>query len=254
MKKIQTLGQSIDTILKQVPDLDGLPEKNPDSNQCPECDGYGHVIDEDGRARPCICVKKEIVVSGIERARIPGRFAQQSLDTFVPKNNSLKKKLTFVRQYIRDYSLENTKGIYICGGTGAGKTHLATGILKGLIERGFDGVFYNVVDLLDAIRSTYDPQQPAAPKGRLMKDLERQIFVLDDFGTQKTSAWVADRLYSLINRRYQDCKTLIITSNKSFDELLMIKERPLASRIRDMCVELEVKADDFRSPERKSGT
>jgi DNA replication protein DnaC len=71
-------------------------------------------------------------------------------NTFNTKNTPLKDCLLKAKVFFRNYSKENNKGLYIYGPTGTGKTHLSIGILKELIQRGFDGVFYNVVDLLDA--------------------------------------------------------------------------------------------------------
>ncbi len=244
MKHFTSLSKNIENIKDHLPNLDHLPEDDPDA-QCPLCDGYGHIIDESG-ARPCICITREVIRSGINEARIPLRFTDETLDTFDPRATFLKACLSKARQYVNDYSLNRTKGLYIHGPTGVGKTHIAIGILKALIMRGFDGVFYNVVDLLDAIRSTYDSQSDPSPKGRLISDFQKQIFVLDDFGTQKTSLWVSDRLYSLINRRYQDCKTMVVTSQIPFEELSRRIDSGLASRIIDMCEEIEIKADDYR--------
>lgn len=246
MKKIKTLGSAIDELIEKFPDFANLPDDDPEASRCPYCDGYGNIIDENGKARTCVCVRREIIQSGIEEAHIPTRYASAALDNFDTPTSSLKASLSFAKNYVANYSKENPKGLYIYGSTGSGKTHLAIGIMKGLIEKGFDGVFYNVVDLLDAIRATFDPASNANPKGKLTQELDRQVIVLDDFGVQKTSTWVVDRLYALINRRYQDCKTLIITSNIKAKDLLMQVEKRLVSRIVDMCEEIEINADDYR--------
>ena len=244
MKEFTPFGESLEKLKERIAHLDTLLDSDPDAT-CPYCDGYGHIIDETG-ARPCICVQREVVRTGIEYARIPKRFEQATLDNF-EFAGPLRQALSFARKYVEEYSLERTKGLYIHGSTGVGKTHLAIGILKTLIARGFDGVFYNIVGLLDEIRSTYDPNNPNSPKSRLERDMLRQVFVLDDFGVQKTSAWVADRLYALINRRYQDCKTLIITSNIELKDLGIKVDSRLYSRMTEMLDSVEIKSGDFRS-------
>ncbi len=247
MKNFSTLGTNLKSIEERLKSIDSFPEQDPDAlnSACPKCDGYGHIIDEKG-ARPCDCIKKEIAQREIADARIPKYFNHATLDNYDAHRPILKSCLSLARNFVENYSLDNYKGLYLSGPTGVGKTHLAIGILKALIERGYDGVFYNVVDLLDKIRATFDPKNPMEAKNRLVQDFDRQIFILDDFGVQKSSSWVTDRLYALINRRYQDCKTIIITSNHSFNDLLLRVDKALSSRIIDMCEDIEIKADDYR--------
>ncbi len=246
MKSFSNLGKKIDKIKEDIPNLEHLPDEEP--NDCPYCDGYGNIIDEKG-GRLCSCVRRELILSEFDEARIPFRFKEESLETFDPYKVALKTLLKQIHEYIDNYSEKNAKGLYIYGRTGSGKTHLAIGILKALIARGYSGVFYNVVDLLDAIRETYG-QNAEYTKNHFAQQWKRQLFVLDDFGVQKTSSWVTDRLYALINRRYQDCKTLIVTSNIPMNDLMMRVDETLASRIIDMCNEIEIRADDYRQHSR----
>ena len=252
MKKFTPITSSLDDMANKIINLDHLPDRDPDASNCPHCDGYGHIIDENGKARPCVCVRNEIIKSGIEEAHIPVKFKDSTLDSFDPYEFILKQRLGQARQYVENYSTDNSKGLFICGTTGTGKTHLAIGILKGLIKRGFDGGFFNVVELLDSIRSSFDPNATAPPRVRLTQELERQIIILDDFGVEKTSTWVVDRLYAIINRRYQDCKTIIITSNIHMDNIAERVERRLTSRIYDMCDVLDIQAPDFRQKNSQS--
>lgn len=248
MKKFTPLGDSLKHLVDRLPEMDALPDEDPDS-RCPLCDGYGHIIDERG-ARPCQCVTREVLRDAFVDARIPRRFSEESLDTFRPKQSrSLRMFLNFARKYVENYSENNSKGLYICGSTGIGKTHLAIGVLKALMAKGHPGVFYNLVDLFDAIRASYDPQKPpAASQARIAELLDRQVLVLDDFGMGKSTSWATDRLYAMINRRYQECKTLILTSNLSLKALRQRVEPALYSRIMSLCTPVEITGEDFRNP------
>jgi DNA replication protein DnaC len=243
MKQFSTLREKIEQIKR---DLDNRSDfQDEPQGRCPDCDGYGNIIDEKG-ARLCHCVKSDIIQSEISLAHIPKKFSDVTLDSFKITKPILKGVHQKACNYVENYSLENYKGMYIYGPTGTGKSHLSIGILKGLIQKGFDGVFYNIVDLLDAIRKTYNPDSQLSDKNLLEMEMNRQIFVLDDFGVQKTSSWVSDRLYALINRRYQDCKTIIITSNIPLMDLQMKVDNRLASRIVEMCMEIEIQVSDYR--------
>ncbi|MBI1387669.1 MAG: cell division protein ZapE [bacterium] len=250
MEKFTPLGDSVKKFLANMPSFDKLPEDDPDS-RCPLCDGYGHIIDEKG-ARPCECVRNEIAQGSINDARVPQRYTHETLESFQIETSKMRALLEVARQYVDGYSASNTRGLYIYGPTGVGKTHIAIGIMKALMEKGFSGVFYNIADLLDAIRATYDPKMDSDSKPVIEEQLQRQILVLDDFGVQKTSTWVADRLYALINRRYQDCRTLIITSQMAEHDLRMRVDPALSSRIISMCKVIEVRGDDFRTRSHES--
>lgn len=250
MKHFSFLAEKIEEISRNLEDRNDFAEETP--GKCPLCDGYGNIIDEKG-ARLCSCVRQRSLTNEIDSARIPNQYKESTLDNFETPTPFLRGSQDKAINYIKNFTAQNSKGLYIYGPTGTGKTHLAIGILRGLIELGFDGVFYNIVDLLDTIKATYDPNNSYSDKNRLEMELNRQIFVLDDFGVQKTSSWVSDRLYALINRRYQDCKTLIITSNIKMVNLGNQVDNRLFSRIVAMCDEIEISGDDYRQrPRNKS--
>lgn len=245
MKQFLGLSDKIEGLLQTVSksDIDSLPDEDPDG-RCEKCNGFGFVKTPKGVV-PCECARRDVAAFEIEKARIPSRYEYSTLDTFelYPDVRDVVNK---AKTFVKNYSQRSYGGLFIYGSTGSGKTHIAVGILKALIEQGFDGVFYNIVDLLDEIRSTYDPNNPVNPKSRLEQDMKRQVIVLDDFGVQKTSAWVADRLYAIINRRYQDCKTLIITSNYKLDDLKVKIDDRIYSRMNEMLDPIEFKSNDFR--------
>lgn len=245
MKQFAGLSDKIEGLINTVSnsDINSLPEEDPDG-RCEKCSGFGYVKTPKGVV-PCECARREVADFEIEKARIPSRYEYSTLDTFelYPDVRDVVHK---AKKFVSEYSEKSHSGLFICGSTGSGKTHIAVGILKALIEQGYDGVFYNIVDLLDEIRSTYNPENPTNPKSRLDQDMKRQVIVLDDFGVQKTSAWVADRLYALINRRYQDCKTLIITSNFKLDDLKVKIDARIYSRMNEMLEPIEFKSNDFR--------
>ncbi len=245
MKKLSTLSERIEELLQKVSheDIESLPENDPDG-RCETCSGFGYVKTPRGIVA-CECTRRDVAQFEIAQARIPKRYEDVSLRTseMLP---DIREPYRKAREYVIKYSPKENKGLYIFGSTGSGKTHLGICILKALIEQGYDGVFYNVIDLLDEIRSTFNPDDLTNTKSRLEKDLQRQVLVLDDFGAQKTSAWVADRLYAIINKRYQDCKTLIITSNFKLEDLKMKTDSRLYSRMIEMLDPIEFKSNDFR--------
>ena len=241
----EDLTSGLEALRKHIESADST-----DDRTCPLCDGYGNIIDEKG-ARPCRCVlslrHRELLTS----ARIPPHYRKKDLDNFQAYNPQLKACLVTAREYVQNYSPDNNRGLYLYGGPGLGKTHLAVAILKGLLLRGFDGVFYNLTDLFDQLRTSIADDTGGI--GDLMRDLDRDILVLDDVTIPKQTAWVSDRLYAFVNSRYQNNKTLIITTNLDPKELTLRLGDVFASRICAMCRQIELKGDDYRARMERSG-
>jgi hypothetical protein len=110
-------------------------------------------------------------------------------------------------------------GIAVGGiGTGTGKTHLAVAVLRGLIARGYDGVFFDYQELFEKIRSGYDPNSGSSDREAYRTALEAEILLLDDLGAHRYKEWVEDTITSIITYRYNNNKPLIATTNLPDDE------------------------------------
>lgn len=112
-------------------------------------------------------------------------------------------------------------GAVLFGENGRGKSHLAMALCKMNIACGVSCQFWNVSTLLDAMRSEFGSS--GEPNGTLFRTcVEADILVLDDLGKDggvNSSLWGANQLYRLIDRRYEDGKVLIITTNRTEDSL-----------------------------------
>ena len=245
---LRRLKDSIEDLLSQIESSD---EKELERPVCPignpQCDGYGNVVLEDG-ARLCECVQRLLRKERVLHADVPKRFNQESLETFKDKTQYAHAALVLTKEYVDNFDPGAGHGLYIHGTTGSGKTHLAVAVLKALLDKGNQGVFFNVIGLFDQIRRNMDPDTPSGKAEELETRLLSPIVVLDDFGIQKTSAWVMDRLYAMINAIYEDCRTLIVTSKLSPSELEQTYDRAIVSRIMGMCKEIELKDGDRRKP------
>jgi DNA replication protein DnaC len=120
---------------------------------CEKCDGFGNIITPQG-VRPCECKIRAVTANRLSAAEIPPMYARKSFDSFVARDKNQKINFDRCKKYVDDYKQGNP-GLLFMGGCGTGKTHLAISILRALIEKEYSGLFYNVISLLDDLRSTY---------------------------------------------------------------------------------------------------
>jgi DNA replication protein DnaC len=119
--------------------------------------------------------------------------------------------------------------LVIAGHTGRGKTRLAAAIANYARESGKQAMFVVVPDLLDRLRSAYNPQNPASFDTMFDQVRNAPLLVLDDLGAQSGTPWADEKLFQLINHRYNACLPTVITTNLTVRDL----DARLASRLTD---------------------
>ncbi|HWB32858.1 MAG TPA: ATP-binding protein [Acidobacteriaceae bacterium] len=230
---------------------------------CSICEGSGlRIVVENGRqvARECQCRATRRTARTLERARIPRRYEHCSLDNYEllrSAHRSLAAAHLHARKFVEGYPIETAgTGLLLTGSIGVGKTHLAVGILQALVaERGAAGLFYDYRDLLKQVQNSYNQSVAATELEVLRPVFEAEVLVLDELGAAKPTDWVWDTVAHILNTRYNDRRTTIITTNypnaaplgAKGEETLgdRIGER-MRSRLQEMCVVVEMHGEDFR--------
>ncbi len=88
------------------------------------------------------------------------------------------------------------------GPSGAGKTHVAAAIANRCIERGQPALFVVVPDLLDHLRASYSPNSELGYDALIEQVRNAPVLILDDLGTQSSTAWAQEKLFQVLNHRY----------------------------------------------------
>ena len=130
------------------------------------------------------------------------------------------------------------------GVNGCGKTHLAAAIANYQLAQGKPVFFVVVPDLLDHLRSTFSPDSKISYDKFSEKIKEVPLLILDDFGEQSATPWAQEKLYQLINYRYNARLPMVVTTCLSLDEI----ETRISSRMVDPRISLvfNITAPDYR--------
>jgi len=136
------------------------------------------------------------------------------------------------------------------GVNGCGKTHLAAAIANERLKAGESVLFVVVPDFLDHLRSTFSPESKVSYDQLFEEVRNTPLLILDDFGEQSTTPWAQEKLYQVINYRYNERKPTVITTCCSLDEI----ESRISSRMVDHKFSLvfNITAPDHRSDRRSS--
>lgn len=210
------------------------------ASPCPKCADSGLVFNAQGLLVPCDCGKWEEHqrAARYAAAQIPPRFRNKRLDSFEARRgeNAQMEVKESAKQYARGFHEREHKGLLLRGSTGVGKTHIAVGILMEVLDKGMSGLYSNVTDLLSRLRDTYN-QGATDTEGAILDELDRvDLLVLDDLGAEKATEWVLDRLYLVINRRYENARPIIVTTNCDDAALRERVGARIVSRLYEMCM------------------
>jgi DNA replication protein DnaC len=189
---------------------------------CPDgrCDGSGFLYDDAKRkAYPCTCRpallarKRAAAVAG----RIPKAFREVSFDREpVP---ALQRAYPYVLREVRRYcdtiteQLDAGRGLWFTGDVGTGKTTLAMLISKTAMRADRTVAIYSLPRLLSLLRETYRDDSEYSLCQLLYKLFSVDLLHIDDVGAEQTTPWVLEQLYTVVNTRYEDRRSLVLTTN-----------------------------------------
>ena len=233
---------------------------------CPLCGDTGwRPTDREGASgvARCDCAKRSRMDRLLEGARIPARHRDCEFESFqadLPfSTSSIRAAKLTAEKFVDEYPASPPTGLLFVGAPGVGKTHLAVSVLKSLIrDKAVPCLFRAFPELLKQIQLSYNRVSNTSELVLLAPVLDAEVLVLDELGAQKPSAWALDTVSYVLNSRYNDNKTTILTTNfpdraemskpaRGVGDTLIdrIGDR-MRSRLYEMCKTVRMVGSDFR--------
>jgi DNA replication protein DnaC len=196
------------------------------------------------------------IVALREKSGLSKRLKRHTFASFKPYvSQGAARAFEKVEEYLAscDDNREEGRGLYLCGGVGVGKTHLAVAVMSELIRRRrVPSLFVTVPEFLDNLRGAYN--DPGRDLDEWMDAVKNADFlVLDDLGAEKPTEWVRERIFVLVNHRYREQLPTVFTSNTGPKDLADQLGERTASRIIAMCDWIALEGEDYRETAVREG-
>lgn len=211
-----------------------------------------------GKVQICTCRQRQVSQQVHQRLFALSNLNELShltFDNFQPRGRiglgpwqaaSLEQAYNHARQFAQSLN----GWLLIQGGYGSGKTHLAAAIANFAVSVGVPTLFITVPDMLDTLRFAYS--DPEVTFEERFEEIRRApLLVLDDFGTHNATAWAQEKLFQILNYRYINRLSLVVTTNLPMDDI----EGRIRSRLEDpeLVTSVHILATDYRRPTDDSG-
>jgi DNA replication protein DnaC len=226
---------------------------------CPYCHGVGYLRDDlpvghpnFGKVRPCTCQMENLQMQRALQLREDSNteiLGGKTFDTFLSEGVSpdpnIRATVHSAFERCRAFAEHPEKWLLLTGTYGCGKTHLAAAIANQCLAHGKPVLFLNTPDLLDYLRETYAPSAASTYSERFDEIRTAPLLVLDDLGTESPTNWAIEKLYQILNYRYNARLPTVITTNRELKDI----DQRVASRLSDIEIvtALNILAPDFRA-------
>lgn len=195
-------------------------------------------------------IKKVFKNSNITRRGMKRTFSSFEVNKTNRKAYEISKK--YVENWEK-FKAEGTGLIYI-GKFGTGKTHLAFAIANELLNKGIPVVYETLINLMEKLKLGYEKDSDLGYYEVLKLYCECDLLIIDDLGKEKLSEWVLEKLFQIINTRYENMLPILITTNYNEEEIIKrlsynndgIAAQSLVSRLNEMCLEVDMNFGDYR--------
>lgn len=238
VERFEKAHDGTEKVLSRIPEI-------PDVAACPDCRRKASEAEEarirreeaENRRRLGADAEMQLLEQLHHTGANPWEHHDSSFETFDSAESGpipLEAAREFVQVVLGAGKYDPIRGLFLCGPTGSGKTHLAVACIRELLHAGVEAktmVFDHALSLIMRIQDTYSTGESA--RKLIERRVNARLWVLDDLGTEKPSDDVVRRLTTIVTERGP--RATLITSNLTPQELTDPQRNPeffrLASRL-----------------------
>lgn len=207
----------------------------PITMQCPKCSEERREADELSKAESERRARVDRVRRLFANSGIPPRFADRTLENYTAEKEGQKRALRIATRYVESFADPASIGMsmVLAGKPGTGKTHIACAVGQALIEQFRSVVFMTVLQAIRSVKETYRKDSEKTESEAIRNLLEPDLLILDEVGAQIGSEHEKMLMFEIINERYQNCRSTILISNLTGDELTEFMGDRVMDRFRE---------------------
>ena len=167
--------------------------------------------------------------------------------TFSNDDGGNSKIIGIARKYVDNFNVMRSQGtgLLLYGNVGCGKSFAAACIANALIDRGTPCMMTNFSRIINRLQESFEGRQ------KYIDNLSRfDLLVIDDMAVERNSEYVWENIMNIVDSRYRSGLPLIVTTNLTIGELADpsdIRRQRVYSRLKEMCVPIEVTGADRRT-------
>jgi DNA replication protein DnaC len=186
---------------------------------CPACKKERDAFMQEAKRKSHEAEIKRKFLEDVEIAhshsKIPLRFKEKTLDTYMAEGDGQQKALAFARWYVENWDDLQSKGtgLIFSGKAGAGKTHLACGIIKAINDKAGRAVFMTVQDARRYVKNTYRKDAGLQEEEAIDNLVRIGLLVLDEIGMDYGTDFNKALLFDMLNKRYENIKPTLLLTN-----------------------------------------
>lgn len=234
-----------------------------DKPDCTLCDDHGYIGNQ-----PCSCLKNQYAQRLTQQLSVILPIADQNFTSFrldyypeapdgrlgmSPREN-MEYNFNICIDYASHFSMQSPN-LFLFGSSGLGKTFLSTSIAKIVAEHGFSVAYDTAIHVLSCYESvkfnTPDAQQA---RQDIRKFEHADLLILDDLGTEMSTAFTASVFYSLLNTRLMAHRPMIVNTNLLPADLEKRYSQAIASRLLGDFIPLRFFGNDIRQIKRRQAS